>query len=493
MSLRYILLEMKLTYNETKQNRQNRDRKNSGLRNCGGVCFYVKQCINFIVREDLKITDIENICIEIRNPRSKPFIVATWYRPPNSLVEIFSPFETLLGKLDSLDIEYYILGDLNCNMDTPTDNDTRNLTSITDVYGLHQLITEPTRITEKSATLIDVIFTNCPDKVSCSGVRHIGISDHSIVFAYRKLTINGLDKGHTSICYRNFRNFDRDKFRNDVATQDWDCVNNFSHDPNRMWLEWKGLFSTTIDKHATPRTARVRARGSPWITSELKNIMHNRDILKLKAIRSNNLNDWEKFKQQRNKVNQAIRAAKQRYYHSTLSEHKSDSKKTWEIINEITSRKSGKISVKELKVNGQSITNSNVLADEFNNHFATIGPKLASEIPSQCNNSHLEYLTNTNERFQFRPTTTNQVLSLLNKLNKSKATGLDKISARFVRECADLICIPLCHMFNQSLSLGIFPEDWKCARVTPLFKQGNRDDMNNYRPISVVPIIAKVF
>ena len=155
--------------------------------------------------------------------------------------------------------------------------------------------------------------------------------------------------------------------------------------------------------------------------------MHNRDILKLKAIRSNNLNDWEKFKQQRNKVNQAIRAAKQRYYHSTLSEHKSDSKKTWEIINEITSRKSGKISVKELKVNGQSITNSNVLAaDEFNNHFATIGPKLASEIPSQCNNSHLEYLTNTNERFQFRPTTTNQVLSLLNKLNKSKATGLDK-------------------------------------------------------------------
>ena len=98
-------------------------------------------------------------------------------------------------------------------------------------------------------------------------MRHIGISDHSIVFAYRKLTINDLDKGHTSICCRNFRNFDRDKFRNDVATQDWDCVNNFSHDPNRMWLEWKGLFSTIIDKHAPPRTARVRARGSPWITS----------------------------------------------------------------------------------------------------------------------------------------------------------------------------------------------------------------------------------
>lgn len=67
------------------------------------------------------------------------------------------------------------------------DSDTRKLLTITDVYGLQQLITEPTRITETSATLIDLIFTNCPDKVLCSGVRHIGISDHSMVYVYRKL------------------------------------------------------------------------------------------------------------------------------------------------------------------------------------------------------------------------------------------------------------------------------------------------------------------
>ena len=60
-----------------------------------------------------------------------------------------------------------------------------------------------------------------------------------------------------------------------------------------------------------------------------------------------------------------------------------------------------------------------------------------------------------------------------------------------MRECADLICIPICDIFNQSTSLGIFPDDWKCARVTPLFKQGDGDDLNNYRPISSV--VAKVF
>ena len=83
--------------------------------------------------------------------------------------------------------------------------------------------------------------------------------------------------------------------------------------------------------------------------------------------------------------------------------------------------------------------------------------------------------------------------SLLNKLNKSEATGLDKISARLTRECADLICIPICDTFNQSISLGIFSDHWKCARVTPLFKQGDRDDLNNYRPIYVISVVANVF
>jgi len=81
----------------------------------------------------------------------------------------------------------------------------------------------------------------------------------------------------------------------------------------------------------------------------------------------------------------------------------------------------------------------------------------------------------------------------MNKLNKSKATGLDRISARLIRECADLICVPVCHIFNQSISQGKLPEDWKSARVASLFKQGDRDDVNNYGPISVIPVVVKVF
>ena len=116
-----------------------------------------------------------------------------------------------------------------------------------------------------------------------------------------------------------------------------------------------------------------------------------------------------------------------------------------------------------------------------------------SNIDSSNSDGYQKYLTGTDKRFQLHPTSTNKVLSLLNRLNRSKAAGLDKISARLIRECADLICIPIRDIFNQSISQGIFPDDWKCAKVTPLFKQGDRDDLNNYRPISVISVMAKVF
>ena len=142
---------------------------------------------------------------------------------------------------------------------TRYDNNTCKLKSITDIYGLQQLVTEPTRITPTSSTLIDVIYTNCPDKVVCSGVRHIGISDHSIVFAYRKLSMNGMSNGHNAITYRNFRKFNPINFRNDIISQCWDQIYN-STNPNEMWLQWKCLFLSIVDKHPPLRTMRVRTR-----------------------------------------------------------------------------------------------------------------------------------------------------------------------------------------------------------------------------------------
>ena len=115
--------------------------------------------------------------------------------------------------------------------------------------------------------------------------------------------------------------------------------------------------------------------------------------------------------------------------------------------------------MKELIVDGVSITNPTDLSDTFNEHFSTVGRKLANEIPSAANsnNRYLFYLNFTDQRFHFNQTNSNQVFSLLNKLSQSKSTGLDKISASLIRECADLICSPICAIFDRSLITGVSP------------------------------------
>ena len=146
------------------------------LSNAGGGI----STINFSVQTDFNIDELENLCIEIRKPSSKPFIVVNWYRPPNSPTGLFSHLENLIARLDLTNLEFFLLGDMKADMaSTNYDNSDRQLTNIADIYGLHQLISEPTRIGDKSPSLIDLIFTNCHERVVCSEVAHMSISDQS--------------------------------------------------------------------------------------------------------------------------------------------------------------------------------------------------------------------------------------------------------------------------------------------------------------------------
>ena len=148
-----------------------------------------------------------------------------------------------------LGLEYYLFGDLNCNLASfQYDSNTRRLCEITDLFGLQQLITEPTCITETSSTLIDLIFTNYADRVVCSGVSQIGISDHSLIYVYRKLSLAFPSKGHSTISYRNFTNFNPESFRTDIVRQDWTC--NGCDDPNVLWADWKTKFLNVVNFHA---------------------------------------------------------------------------------------------------------------------------------------------------------------------------------------------------------------------------------------------------
>ena len=94
--------------------------------------------------------------MEIIKPRSKSILVSTWYRPLD-----FVEFEKMVGSLDVENLEFFILGDLNVNLDQSIESSNKNtLNEIFDIYGLDQLIQEPTRVTESSSSLIDLCLTN---------------------------------------------------------------------------------------------------------------------------------------------------------------------------------------------------------------------------------------------------------------------------------------------------------------------------------------------
>ena len=251
--------------------------------------FYIRSLalvnISYSVRTDLDSQLLEIISIEIRKHNSKPFVITSWCRPPNSPHEVFTHVNTLLGKLDSENIEHFLMGDLNCDLQSKDNVNVKALLNITDIYGLDQLISEPTRITPTTSTLIDLIFTNRPENVYCSGVSHVAISDHSLVYVYRKISIPTFSKEVNLITYRQFKHLNSANFYADILAQPWDDIKQL-YDPNDMWKRWKELFLNVCEKHAQMKTKRTRDSKSPWITTILKKRMNFRDRLKRKAIKT---------------------------------------------------------------------------------------------------------------------------------------------------------------------------------------------------------------
>ena len=161
-------------------------------RNGGGVAIYIRSVINYKERHDLQDDNLETITVEISKPKSKPFLINTWYRPPRVPSAVFANFEECVKKMDMENKEIILVGDFNCDWDPEKNRiswQTDYLKDIANTYQFRQLITGHTRITESSAMLIDLAFTNKPESIVTSGIEHVGISDHSLIYIQRKISI----------------------------------------------------------------------------------------------------------------------------------------------------------------------------------------------------------------------------------------------------------------------------------------------------------------
>ena len=190
-----------------------KDRKING-RNGGGVCFYVRSNLNHKTREDLNTENLERLTLEITRPWSRPFLVVTWYRPPDSSVSLFNEFEELVNKVDGANWKFFLLGDVIVDLnkvDTTSLANTVKLKHIFNIYGLDQLVIEPTRITLSSRSLTDLCITNTPTKVAKFGVVHFAISYHALIYMTYK--VQHERSGTTIIKTRQMKNFHKASFR----------------------------------------------------------------------------------------------------------------------------------------------------------------------------------------------------------------------------------------------------------------------------------------
>ena len=249
----------------------------------GGVAIYTRVALNVENMLQLVPISIEAVCLEVTKPKMKPFLITSIYRPPNSKVDFMDNLENYFNELDKQNSELIISGDLNCDLAiSDLQPQSRRLMEIFQLFQLKQLIVEPTRITDDTEMLLDIV-TNRPDKVKDSGVIHLGISDHSLVYLCLKVSVPR-DKPKI-VDSRNLKYYSKDAMNDHLYHE----LNSFSWeqtDPNILWEQFKNIFNSVSDVHAPIKTRKVRSTYAPWLTTDIRHEMNQREYLKKKGVKS---------------------------------------------------------------------------------------------------------------------------------------------------------------------------------------------------------------
>ena len=464
-------------------------RKDNNINGGGGIIVYVRDGINAKRREDLETNDISCIWLEISPVKGKSFLVGNMYRPPDSKVEYNDRFENFIDNVLTEEKEFLLLGDFNKNLfNEDTDRDWGNFTTS---LGLTQLINEPTRVTKDSKTLIDHIYTTNEENIRSVKVEKICVSDHYAIFCNRSSHISP-DKAnqHQTITYRSFKNFVESNFLNDLNSVPWEIIESFD-DVDDIVSAWMTLFTETLDKHAPIKSHRIKRKYQPdWLTPEILDLIKDRNKCKLNG-------NMEGYKILRNKVTAMIDIAKKETYQCKIEEGKNDPRSIWKIFNEVgmKNKENDNASNFKIKVEDDVITKDSEVAEVFNNYFINIASKLKEPVPNsdfiKLNNFIRSKVPNEID-FQIYFTNQTFIRKFLLNLNVRKSTGLDNIGPRILKLSANIITPSLEFIINKSISTGKFPSVWKEAKVKPMFKNGNKEDVNNYRPISILPTISKI-
>ena len=190
------------------------------------------------------------------------------------------------------------------------------------------------------------------------------------------------------------------------------------------------------------------------------------------------------------------RQAELLYDRERIAKYGNDKSKTWQHINEIMKRKKkSRTVIKSIRdKNGIKITEPKKIADCLNEHFSTVGKTMAEKLNDQEGlRDPLDYIKKRiEESIEMPDSTTSEILKLIIDIDAKKACGFDEINNKIIKKTSETVAPFLKTLFNACMQQGIYPDCFKTAQVTPLFKGGDTSKLGNYRPISLLPAIGKL-
>ena len=233
---------------------------------------------------------------------------------------------------------------------------------------------------------------------------------------------------------------------------------------------------------------------SPWITTGIKKSSKYRQRLHEKFLKSR----WKKvengYKNYKNLLEQIKKRAKRIHFSNLIMKYKNNIKMTWSVIKE-TIRKNSSLRQKfpnKINLGSKFITSTDSITKNINKYFAEIGPNLANKISTPLANFDT-YLNNKCNIFQpENALSINELKDDFYLLKTNKSPGYDGISSNIIKQCFGTLNRPLHYIYNIYFQTGVFPEEMKIARVTPIFKGGEVSDLENCRPISVLCCFSKI-
>lgn len=246
-------------------------------------------------------------------------------------------------------------------------------------------------------------------------------------------------------------------------------------------------FLEIISTHAPMRKKRVRSQVPLWFNNEIAAAMKHRNAALKKATTSKDPDDQSYYRRMRNKTVGLIRYFKANFYNNIIqSSLSSNPRKAWQNIRALLNLNARHF-IRELKIDGNSETDVSLISNHLNNYFVSLSTPSNKAIDVETTST-----IDGNNHFKIPAMSQKFVLDQISSMSVHKAIGTDNIGAKVIKLASPHIIPPLTHIFNLSISTNTFPDQWKMAKVFPLFKGGLPTDPGNYRPISVLPIFSKI-